>query len=66
MKLVDKVLGLVENSKIKKGDEFNHDGATWQVIKVGDTSSRASALTKKIRGHIAVIDNKTILKSKKS
>ena len=37
---------LSEGKKIKVGQRFNANGITWEVIKVGPTSSRAKEITK--------------------
>lgn len=54
---------LSEGKKIKVGQRFNANGITWEVIKVGPTSSRAKAITKnkQFDSH-KIFDNKIIIK----
>ena len=52
----------LNEGKIKKGQQFNADGITWKVIKVGSTQSEAEAITKSEKGRTEVYDNKTISK----
>lgn len=54
--------GLTEAKKIKIGQQFNADGITWKVIKVGATQSRAEAITKSAKKKQGTYDNKTISK----
>ena len=52
-----------EGKKIKVGQRFNANGITWEVIKVGPTSSRAKAITKnKQFDPHKIFDNKIIIK----
>jgi len=53
---------LTEAKKIKIGQQFNADGITWKVIKVGATQSRAEAITKSAKKKQGTYDNKTISK----
>ena len=54
---------LSEGKKIKVGQRFNANGITWEVIKVGPTSSRAKAITKnKQFDPHKIFDNKIIIK----
>ena len=53
---------LDEGKKIKIGQQFNADGITWKVIKVGATQSRAEAITKSAKKKQGTYDNKTISK----
>jgi hypothetical protein len=52
----------LNEGRIKKGQQFNADGITWKVIKVGSTQSEAEAITKSEKGRTEVYDNKTISK----
>lgn len=52
----------VSEGKIKIGQQFNADGVTWKVVKVGATQSRATAITKSVKGKVGTYDNKTISK----
>ena len=52
----------VSEGKIKIGQQFNADGVTWKVVKVGATQSRATAITKSVKGKVGTYDNKTIRK----
>jgi hypothetical protein len=61
-KLMQKANESIVEGKIKVGQKFNADGVTWEVIKVGPTSSRAKAITKSVKGKESVYDNKTISK----
>ena len=61
-KLMQKANESIVEGKIKVGQKFNADGITWEVIKVGPTSSRAKAITKSVKGKESVYDNKTISK----
>tara|TARA_R100000655_G_scaffold4277_2_gene13883 strand:+ start:481 stop:1155 length:675 start_codon:yes stop_codon:yes gene_type:complete len=65
LKKYQKQLGesLNEKKKVEKGDRFNADGITWEVIKVGSTQSKAKAITKSAKGKEDVYDNKEILPS---
>ena len=53
----------LNEGRIKKGQQFNADGITWKVIKVGSTQSKAKAITKSAKGKEEVYDNKEILPS---
>jgi len=53
-------------SHTKVGVKFNDNGITWEVIKVGKTSSRAKAITKSANNKTKEFDNKTINKLKES
>jgi hypothetical protein len=51
-----------EAKKVTIGQQFNADGITWEVTKVGATQSRAEARTKSVYGKQKTYDNKTISK----
>ena len=54
--------GVNEAKKVTIGQQFNADGITWEVTKVGATQSRAEARTKSVYGKQKTYDNKTISK----
>jgi len=53
---------VTEAKKVTIGQQFNADGITWEVTKVGATQSRAEARTKSVYGKQKTYDNKTISK----